>query len=192
MKKNPLVSIIIPVYNEEKLVKPLLKKVNSVKRVKKEIIIINDGSTDKTASIIKNDCKNLFNKFINYKINRGKGFACRLGIKKASGEIIIIQDGDLEYNPKNYQRLIKPIKDNKFQIVYGSRVLDGAKRTRPKTLSFAIRIFANHFLTFFLNIWLGYRFKNDAWLSRKTCCLARRQHVVSLTRETYLSERGII
>ena len=58
MKKNPLVSIIIPVYNEEKLVKPLLKKVNSVKRVKKEIIIINDGSTDKTASIIKNDCKN--------------------------------------------------------------------------------------------------------------------------------------
>ena len=151
MKKNPLVSIIIPVYNEEKLVKHLLKKVNLVKGVKKEIIIINDGSSDKTVDIIKNDCKNLFDIFINCKINRGKGYACRLGIKKAAGEIIIIQDGDLEYNPKNYPRLIKPIKDNKFQVVYGSRVLEGAKRTRPKTFSFAVRIFANHFLTYLSN-----------------------------------------
>ena len=152
MKKNPLVSIIIPVYNEEKLVKDLLKKVNSVKDVKKEIIIVNDGSTDKTPIIIKNNCKKLFNKFINCKINRGKGYACRQGIKKATGEIIIIQDGDLEYNPKNYPRLIKPIKNNKSKIVYGSRVLDGAKRTRPKTISFAIRIFANHFLTYLSNL----------------------------------------
>ncbi len=152
MKKNPLVSIIIPVYNEEKLVKDLLKKVNSVKGVKKEIIIVNDGSTDKTSIIIKNNCKKLFSKFINCKINRGKGYACRLGIKKATGEIIIVQDGDLEYNPKNYPRLIKPIKDNKFKIVYGSRVLEGAKRTRPKTISFAIRIFANHFLTYLSNL----------------------------------------
>ncbi len=151
-KKNILVSIIIPVYNEQNLIKKLLKKVNAVKNIKKEIIIINDGSSDNTCKILKDECKNLFDKLIDCKENKGKGHACRLGIKKAKGQIIIIQDGDLEYNPKNYERLIKPILQNKTKVVYGSRVLKGAKRTRPKTFSFAIRIFANHFLTFLSNI----------------------------------------
>jgi dolichol-phosphate mannosyltransferase len=152
MNKKILVSVVIPVYNEQNLIKKLLRKVNSVKNIKKEIIIVNDGSTDKTSEIIKKECKNLFNLLINCKINKGKGHACRLGIKKAKGEIIIIQDGDLEYNPKNYPRLIKPILQNQSKVVYGSRVLKGAKRTRPKTISFVIRIFANHFLTFLSNI----------------------------------------
>lgn len=151
-KKDILVSIIIPVYNEQNLIKKLLKKVNAVKNIKKEIIIINDGSSDNTREILKSECQNLFDKLIDCKKNKGKGYACRLGIKKAKGQIIIIQDGDLEYNPKNYTRLIKPILHNKSKVVYGSRVLKGAKRTRPKTLSFAIRIFANHFLTFLSNI----------------------------------------
>lgn len=152
MKNKNLVSIIIPVYNEEKLIKKLLKKVNSVKNIKKEIIVVNDGSSDNTYQVLKKECKNLFSKVIHNRTNRGKGYACRLGIKAAKGQIILIQDGDLEYNPQNYSRLIKPILQKNYKVVYGSRVLKGAKRTRPKTFSFLIRIFANHFLTFLSNI----------------------------------------
>ena len=147
-----LVSIIIPIYNEEKIIKKLLKKVNSINKIKKEIIVINDGSTDNTLKILKKDCKKMYTKIISYKKNIGKGYACRQGISKSKGDIIIIQDGDLEYNPKDYYKLLQPILQNKTNIVYGSRVLNGGKRVRPKTLSFKVRIFANHFLTFLSNI----------------------------------------
>tara|TARA_B100001121_G_C18627249_1_gene592413 strand:+ start:278 stop:994 length:717 start_codon:yes stop_codon:yes gene_type:complete len=152
MRNKCLVSVVIPVYNEENSIKKLLKKVNSVRNIKKEIIIVNDGSSDQSYKLIKNECKNLFDKFVTYKNNMGKGFACRQGIKKAKGDIIIIQDADLEYNPNNYYRLIKPILDNKYEVVYGSRVLKGGKRVRPQTIGFAVRIFANHFLTFLSNL----------------------------------------
>ena len=113
-----LISIIIPIYNEEKIIKKLLIKVNSVKKIKKEIILINDGSTDNTLKILKRDCKKLYTKIISYKKNMGKGYACRMGINKCSGDIIIIQDGDLEYNPRDYHKLINPILNNKTNIVY--------------------------------------------------------------------------
>ena len=152
MKNKYLVSVVIPVYNEENSIKKLLKKVNSVRNIKKEIIVVNDGSSDQSYQLIKSECKNLFDKLVSYKNNMGKGFACRQGIKKAKGDIIIIQDADLEYNPNNFSRLIKPIIDNKCKVVYGSRVLKGGKRIRPKTIGFAVRIFANHFLTFLSNL----------------------------------------
>ena len=152
MKNKYLVSVVIPVYNEANSIKKLLKKVNSVRNIKKEIIVVNDGSSDQSYQLIKSECKNLFDKLVSYKNNMGKGFACRQGIKKAKGDIIIIQDADLEYNPNNFSRLIKPIIDNKFKVVYGSRVLKGGKRIRPKTIGFAVRIFANHFLTFLSNL----------------------------------------
>ena len=94
----------------------------------------------------------MYTKIISYQKNIGKGYACRQGIRKSRGDIIIIQDGDLEYNPKDYYKLLQPILQNKTNIVYGSRVLNGGKRVRPKTLSFKVRIFANHFLTFLSNI----------------------------------------
>ena len=152
MKNKYLVSVVIPVYNEEKSIKKLLKKVNLVKKIRKEIIVVNDGSSDNTYDILKSKCNNLFDKLISYKKNKGKGYACREGIKIAKGDIVIIQDADLEYNPNNFSRLIKPIINKKYQVVYGSRVLKGGKRVRPKTLGFAFRIFANHFLTFLSNL----------------------------------------
>ena len=84
------VSIVIPVFNESNTIFEILKKINSIKNIKKEIIIIDDGSTDNTKNIIKKKCSGLFDKFISYKKNRGKGFACRKGLKNVSGQIVII------------------------------------------------------------------------------------------------------
>lgn len=147
-----LLSIIIPVYNEEQYIKKLLLKINAIKDLEKEIIIINDCSNDETKNILVNECKLLYSKLINNDKNMGKGFSCKVGIKAASGKIVLIQDADLEYNPNDYAKLIKPILDNEAKVVYGSRVLPGGNRIRPKTFDFIIRYFANWFLTFFSNM----------------------------------------
>ena len=127
-----LISIVIPIYNEEKTIKKILLKINSVKNIKKEIILIDDGSNDKTKYIIENYCKGLYQKKIFLKKNFGKGYALRQGFKLVSGEIVIVQDADLEYNPNDYSKLIDPIISCRAKVVYGSRVLSGAKRSRPK------------------------------------------------------------
>ena len=101
-----LVSIIIPVFNESNTIFEILKKIDKVKGFKKEIIIINDGSTDNTKKIIQKNCFNLYSKFISYTENRGKGYACRKGLEKVKGEIVIIQDADLEYDPNDYSKLV--------------------------------------------------------------------------------------
>lgn len=147
-----LVSIIIPVFNETRTILPILKKINNIRGIKKEIIIIDDGSTDDTKLIIRKKCSKLYSKLISYKKNRGKGYACRQGLKKASGNIIIIQDADLEYDPKDYPKLVKPIIKKKTKVVYGSRVLKGGKRIRPNSFDVFIRLLANHLLTFLSNI----------------------------------------
>lgn len=151
-----LISIIIPVYNEEIYIKKILYKINLIKNLKKEIIIVNDGSNDETLKILKdNDCNKLYDKLISYDKNMGKGYAVRQGINQSSGDIVIIQDADLEYNPNNYEILIEPILKNKAKVVYGSRVLPGGNRQRPKTIDTKIRIFANGFLTLLSNFLNG-------------------------------------
>jgi len=125
-------SIIIPAYNEEKTIEHLLEKVAkaSIGSVKKEIIVIDDGSKDNTFEKVlefKNkakkykDLKNI--NIIKHEQNLGKGYAIRTGIEHTTGDIIIIQDADLEYNPNDYYSLIKPILDGKAEVVYGSRRL---------------------------------------------------------------------
>lgn len=116
-------SVIIPAYNEEQTISAVLKKVLANKLVK-EVILVNDGSTDRTKySVfgIRYSVKKL--KFINKKTNEGKGAAIRDALKKVSGDIIIIQDADLEYNPDEYAKLIKPILDKKADVVFGSRFM---------------------------------------------------------------------
>ena len=115
-------SIIIPCYNEKDTILKILEKINNVHLygIEKEIIIIDDFSTDGTRKILKS--LNDYNIVFNDK-NYGKGFSVRQGIKNASGNIIIIQDADLEYNPQNYNDLVKPILVNNVQVVYGSRAL---------------------------------------------------------------------
>lgn len=141
-------SIIIPVYNEENTIASVLNKIEQIDLgVKKEVLIIDDGSKDNSAQIIKKYIKNKKNFFrLISKKNEGKGSAIRAGIKLAKGDIITIQDADLEYNPSDYRYLIKPILDGKEKVVYGSRFL---KKHNPL---YKIYFLGNKFLTFLTKI----------------------------------------
>jgi len=118
-------SIIIPAYNEKDTIRSLLKKVKDAKlSIKKEIIVVDDGSKDGTTQLL-DFIKGI--KVIEHKKNKGKGAAIRTGIKHATGNIIIIQDADLEYDPKDYQKVINPIIKDEADVVYGSRWLKQKK-----------------------------------------------------------------
>jgi len=124
---NQTLSIIIPVYNEEKFIEEIYSKVMAVNLppgISKEIIIIDDNSRDDTKKIIQGFAdENTV--IIKQEINRGKGSCIRLGLEKASGDIILIQDADLEYDPEEYPKLLAPIINGKADVVYGSRFRGG-------------------------------------------------------------------
>jgi glycosyltransferase involved in cell wall biosynthesis len=121
-KKQLTLSIIVPVYNEEKTLLPLLAKVQKVKLLglKKQIIVVNDGSTDKTAEVMKK-IKIPGIQIYQHDKNRGKGAAIRTAIPHTTGDFVIIQDADLEYDPADYVIILKPLLDGKADVVYGSR-----------------------------------------------------------------------
>lgn len=122
------ISIIIPAYDEEATIETILNKVLSVKlKYEKEIIVVNDGSKDSTPKIVEKLQKKHKNVSLYNKKNGGKGSAIRLGFKKATGDIFIVQDADLEYEPNEYNSLLKPFEKG-MKIVYGSRVLKQRKK----------------------------------------------------------------
>ena len=147
MKKK--LSIIIPVYNEEGTIRPILKKINELKinNIDFEVIIINDGSTDNSVKIIKEN-NELYNQFINLEKNSGKGFAIKSGLKLVTGDYVILQDADLEYDPSEYTKLLNPIISNKADVVYGSRFLGNDER---RVLYFWHTV-GNKFLTLLSNM----------------------------------------
>ena len=120
-------SVVIPVYNEKKTLSELICRVEAVK-LEKEIIIVDDASTDGTRDLLKKYEEQERFKVIYQSKNAGKGSALRAGFDKAEGEIIIVQDADLEYDPKEYPLLIEPILDGRADVVYGSRFLGGTHR----------------------------------------------------------------
>ena len=138
-------TIIIPAYNEESTICELLNKVQSAPlSIEKEIIVVDDGSTDNTLDVVSN-ISNI--KVIAEEQNRGKGHAIKVGISQATGDIIIIQDADLEYDPNDYQSLIDPILKGEAEVVYGSRALGNSKKYHA---SFMFNLGGNG-LTWFAN-----------------------------------------
>ena len=111
-------SIIIPCFNEEKTILNILEAVNKSPVKNKEIIVINDCSTDQTKFLLEKSTLKI-DKIVHHDVNKGKGASIRTGIKYAKGEIVIIQDADLEYDPNEYPKLIKPILDGNADVVYG-------------------------------------------------------------------------
>jgi len=146
-------SILVPAYNEGETIVAVLKALDSIElinNIKKEIIVINDCSKDNTESLIKEFIKNSQSeiKLFNQEKNLGKGAALHKGIEFASGDFIIVQDADLEYNPKEFNLLLQPILDGYADVVYGSRFIGG----KPHRILFYSHSFGNKFLTAFCNI----------------------------------------
>jgi glycosyltransferase involved in cell wall biosynthesis len=141
-----LLSIIIPVYNEESTVIEIIEKVSRIELpLEKEIIVVDDGSNDGTAALLSLH-ENQITKLYSSPVNIGKGAAIRIGLSFAKGDIVLLQDADLETNPDEYLQLLQPILDGKTSVVYGSRFL---KRNNKVPL---IRRLANGGLTFITNV----------------------------------------
>ena len=142
------VSIIIPFFNEEKTIEKIIEKVLNLKDINLEIIVIDDGSSDLSKDILEKKLKNKINILILNEKNYGKGYSIRKGIKVATGDVLIIQDADLEYDPSDYYKLIKPFKEGFADVVYGSRFIG----TEEKRVLYFWHTLGNKILTFLSNI----------------------------------------
>lgn len=174
-----LLSIIIPAYNEEKTIHLILNKVKAVKLVEnfqKELIVVNDCSKDNTAAVLEEYCKqnsDLNIRLIHHQINKGKGAALHTGIKEAKGDYLIIQDADLEYDPEEYNLLLKPVFHANADVVYGSRFMG----SKPHRILFFWHSLGNKFLTFLSNM-----FTNLNLTDMETCYKMFRSEVIKNIR----------
>lgn len=172
MKK---LSIIIPVFNEKNTVLLILDKIEKVvllQSIEKEIIIVDDYSTDNTLEVIKSYISahiNLSIKLLQHSQNKGKGASLQTGIKNATGDYIIIQDADLEYDPNEYNILLQPILDGHADVVYGSRFMGG----KPHRVLFFWHTIGNKFLTFLSNM-----FTNLNLTDMETCYKMFKSEVI--------------
>jgi glycosyltransferase involved in cell wall biosynthesis len=168
-------SIIVPAYNEENTIWSVLEKLLTVDLIAgftKEIVVVNDCSTDNTEAVTQRFITEHPSVEINYfrhEYNQGKGAALHTGIKKASGEYIIVQDADLEYDPQEFNILLKPIVDGFADVVYGSRFMGG----KPHRILFFWHTIGNKFLTFLSNM-----FTNLNLTDMETCYKLFRSDII--------------
>jgi len=178
-------SVVIPVYNEEATLETILARVCAVP-IKKEIVMVDDHSLDKSAEIMEslkekysNDPLNSLKSY-NHGRNRGKGAAIRTGFEQVSGDIIIIQDADLEYDPSEYPRLIQPILEGRADVVYGSRFLGD----RPHRVLYYWHYLGNKFLTMLSNC-----FTNLNLTDMETCFKVFRRETIEDMLPTLKQDR---
>jgi glycosyltransferase involved in cell wall biosynthesis len=163
-------SVIIPCYNELKTIDSIIEAVKNSPYSNKEIIVVDDFSTDGTRDKLKEiEKRNGVDKVIYHQFNQGKGAALRTGIKSATGDLVIIQDADLEYDPNEYDRLIEPIIQNKADVVFGSRFLGSDAH---RVLYFYHRL-GNGFLTLLSNV-----FTNLNLTDMETCYKVFRREII--------------
>jgi len=154
MAKVRKLSVVIPCYNELATIEKILEEVDEVKlgSTKKEIIIVDDGSKDGTRDLLtKLAAKNKSIKLIFQEFNQGKGAALKRGILESTGDVVVVQDADLEYDPQEYIRLLYPIERGHADVVYGSRFIGG----EPHRIIYYRNQVANKFLTFLSNLFTG-------------------------------------
>lgn len=154
-----MISVVIPVFNEKKTIEEIIERVKAVP-IDKEIIVVDDFSTDGTREILSQIEKSNNVKVFYHDRNQGKGAALRTGFEKVSGGIVIIQDADLEYDPQEYPKLIKPILDGKADVVYGSRFMGG----EPHRVFYFWHLVGNKILTLLSNM-----FTNLSLTDMETC-----------------------
>lgn len=143
-----LVTVLIPCFNEKKTIGKVVNKINNLKDLNLEIIIIDDSSSDGTKDLLKDKIKDKVSKIIFNDKNYGKGYCIKKGIEASNGDVILIQDADLEYDPCDYPKLIKPIKSGIADVVYGSRFLGGEE----KRVLYFWHTLGNKLLTIFSNM----------------------------------------
>lgn len=141
-------SVVIPCYNEAKTIRTIVDRVRAAPVADKEIIIVDDCSRDGTRDLLRTEIAPLVDKIIYHEVNQGKGAALRTGFQAATGDIVIVQDADLEYDPDEYPRLMKPIVDGKADVVFGSRFQGG----QPHRVVYFWHMVGNKVLTLLSNM----------------------------------------
>ncbi len=170
-------SIIIPVYNEKQFIETIVQRVleSDIGDIEKEIIVVDDFSTDGTREVLKEKIEPLVSKVILKPRNGGKGSALREGFAAATGDLLIVQDADLEYDPDEYSQLLAPILQGKADVVYGSRFAGG----QPHRVLFFWHYVGNRFLTLLSNMFTNLN------LTDMECCykLFRKEVLEAITVE---------
>ena len=168
-------SVIIPCYNELHTIEQIIAAVKAAPVAKKEIIVVDDCSTDGTRQLLREKLESQVDKVLYHERNQGKGAALRTGFAAATGDVVIVQDADLEYDPQEYPELMTPIAQNRADVVYGSRFMGG----RPHRVVYFWHMIGNKFLTLFSNM-----LTNINLTDMETCFkMFRREVIQNITIE---------